>query len=425
MWGILAVIVVVLAILNIPVMFILGMVGIAYFVLTGIGLQLVPPILSGAVDSFPLLAVPLFILVGNLMNVGGTTKRLFNFARTVVGHLPGGLAYVNIVASIVFAGMSGSSIADAAGLGKVEIKAMLDEGYDRYFSAGITASSSLIGPIMPPSVPMVVVSAVSGASLGRLLIGGIIPALLMGISLAIYVYIVAKKDHYPIHTRSTWKEFRQSFFKAIPALLTPLILLGGIIFGIFTPTEASGVAAFYAMIIGIFFYKELKIKDLGRIFTETVEMTGIVMGLLAVASIYIRVLAFEGIGAKLLAITDIYDIPVWLLLLGTNIILLFSGCFLQVTPSIILLGPMMFPFFLRMGIDPIHLGVVMVLNTVIGTVTPPVASTLYATALIAKIPPYKLFRALIPFLIPILIVLMLCTYIPNIVTLLPNMIFTK
>lgn len=425
LWLVLILGLIIMVVLDIPILFILGVFSAGYFFLIGMDLTIIPPTLVGSVDSFTLLAVPIFIFVGFIMNAGGITSRLFKFATNLVGHIPGGLGHVNVAASVIFAGMSGSSIADAAGLGAVEIKAMTDAGYDREFSAGITTASSLIGPIIPPSVPMVVFCGVSGASLGRLLLSGIIPGLMMAGALMLLVYWVSIKKKYPVCPAPTFKQFFQSLFDAIPALLTPIILLAGIISGMFTPTESALVAAAYAIIVSFFVYREMGLKDLLKVCTDTMVTTGAVLGLLAMASVFARIMALEGVAAKLLNMPEIANMSPIALLFSLNIILLFIGCFMQVTPSIILFGPILLPMVQQAGIDPVHFGLIMVLNLVVGTVTPPVAASLFAVASVANIPPMRVFKATLPFLVPILIVLLLVTYIPALSLFIPNMVFGK
>ena len=376
------------------------------------------------VDSFPLLAIPFFILAGNLMNVAGLTNQIFNFAKAVVGCLPGGLGHVNIGASIIFAGMSGAAVADAGGLGTIEIKAMSDAGYDLDFSVAVTAASSTIGPIIPPSLPMVIYGVMASASIGRLFIAGFLPGLLMGLSLSILVAYYARKRNYPRDAKFSIKQLGVSFIQGLPALVTPIIIIGGIAFGIFTPTEAAIAAVVYALFLGLI-YRTLDFKKLVAISLETAETTAVILLIVAGASIFAWVLTAnqvtERFAALVLGITE----NKFLLLLVINILLLIVGCFMETIAAITILTPVLLPVAMQLGIDPIHFGVIMVLNLMIGLLTPPVGMVLFVLTRVAKVSFERAAKATFPFLLPLLIVLFLITYFEPLCMWLPGILFAK
>lgn len=406
-----------------PIAFALLISSVAYLThYGGVPLRVVTQRMAAGPDSFPLLAVPLFIMAGSLMNTGGITERIFDFARTLVGHWTGSLGHVNILASIIFSGMSGAAIADAGGLGVIEIEAMRAEGYDDEFSVAITAASSTIGPIIPPSIPMVVYGVVAGVSVGGLFIGGVIPGLLMALSLGIMVYYYAVKRNYPKHPRATLPELWQSLKSSFLPLMTPVIIIGGIFTGVFTPTEAAVVAVIYAAILGTVIYKELTLQDLHRILLDTVETTASVMLIVATASIFGWILAREQIpqlvAASLLGVTR----NPYALLFLINIFLLIVGCFMETTAALTILIPVLLPTVTSVGVDPLHFGLVMILNLMIGLLTPPLGMVLNVLVSVSKVPFEDVARATMPFLIPLIVVLFLITYIPGLVLWLPRVV---
>jgi len=373
-----------------------------------------------APDSFTLLAVPFFILAGQIMNSGGVTKRIFAFAKDLVGHFRGGLGYVNVLASIIFAGMSGSALADAGGLGLVEIKAMRDEGYDDKFSIGVTASSSTIGPIIPPSIPFVIYGAMANVSVGGLFVGGIIPGLIMGAALAVMVYIMARKQGYPRAERSSLKKILLSFYEAFLALLMPLIIIGGIWIGFFTPTESAFVSILYAIIVTGFVYRELSLKSLLSLMIETIKMVAPAIMIVAGASLFGWILNYEKVDKYLMSLILSITTNKWVILFIINIILLFLGMFLEVIAVIMLMLPILQPITQIVGIHPIHLGVVMVLNLMIGLLTPPVGFVLYILSSTTKRPFNYVIKAVAPWILPLLLALVFITYILELVLFLPK-----
>jgi tripartite ATP-independent transporter DctM subunit len=313
-----------------------------------------------ASDSYVLLAVPFFMLAAELMNESKITDRIFNFARALVGHIPGGLGHVNIVASMIFAGMSGSGLADTAGLGKVEIKAMKDEGYDPAFSAAVTASSAIIGPIIPPSICMVVGAVVTNTSVGRMLVGGIIPGIMMGAGLMLVVYLISIKRGYPKARRVTAKVLWRQFFGTGPALLTPFILVGGILTGVFTPTEAAAVACLYAMILAIFFYSAFGFKRLFRILINVGTNTGALLFVMSAAAALGTLAARAQVPQNLMKIVmSITTDPTATMFIIVGLLILL-GMVMEDLSLLVIMGPLLLPVVLKLGINPVHFGVIMV-----------------------------------------------------------------
>lgn len=379
--------------------------------------------LAFSANNFTLLAIPFFLLAGKLMNTGSITKRIFRFCNTLIGWVPGGLGHANVLASIVFAGMSGSAVADAAGLGTIEIEAMENEGFDADFSAAITAASSTIGPIIPPSIPLIVfgVSA-GGISIAKLLIGGLLPGLLVGLCLCIMVYYFAIKRNYPrspFPTMSTiWADFRAAFFP----LLTPIILIGGILSGIFTPTEGAAVASLYAFCLTMFIYREVTWKEFGGILRDVAKETASIMFIVCASSLYGYLLTRTQLPTLFMnMIFEITQNKIVILLL-LNVFFLVIGCFMETNAALIILVPILAPMATALNIDLLHLGVMIVLNLMIGLLTPPVGMCLYATAKVANISLDRMIKAIVPFFIPLLIALMLITFFPPLVTWLPNLL---
>ena len=376
-----------------------------------------------AVSSFPLLAIPFFILAGNLMNTGGMTDRIFGFARTLVGHVRGGLAHVSVLASMLFAGVSGAALAEAMGLGLIEIKAMKDGGFDKTFAGAVVASSSTIGPVIPPSIPMVIYGALAEVSVGKLFLGGVVPGVMMGIGIMIIIYVLSMKRGYRAEQRASLAQVVRSGIDGFLGLLAPGIIMGGILGGVFTPTEAAVAAVIYALAVGCLVYRELDLKRLASILWDTVDQTVRVMFIIAAAGmfgwllIYIR--APQEIVTGLTALTSSPGV----ILLILNVVLLVLGCFMEGIAIMLLTVPIFMPVLAKFGIDPAHFGVVMTLNLMIGLLTPPVGMVLYAVSTIAKVPVVRLAWELVPFMIILCVVLILITYIPGLVTWLPNLVF--
>jgi tripartite ATP-independent transporter DctM subunit len=373
-------------------------------------------------QNFILVAIPLFILAAKLMNTAGITQKIFRFANTLVGFFPGGLGHANVVASLIFAGMSGAAVVDAAGLGQIELDAMTKNGYPLKFSVAVTAASSTIGPIFPPSIPMVVFSFVSGVSVGKLFLGGVVPGLIMTVAIMLMVGGYAKKYNYPRQPFPTWKVALQSLKDAFLPLLTPVILLGGIWLGVFTPTEAAAVAVTYALIIGVFVLRELSFRDVVRVFLETARETSIIAFVVAASTLYGWVLMRSGLTIRIAeGLLTVSKSPLVILLI-INVFLLIVGCFLDSTVAILILGPILMPVITKVGLDPVHFGVVMVLNLMIGLLTPPFGIVLFVMSQISGLKFEEVVKATVPFLLPLFIVLLLIVFFPGIVTALPNLL---
>ena len=375
-----------------------------------------------APNSFTLLAVPFFILAGQIMNNGGVTTRIFRFAKTQVGHFHGGLGYVNVVSSIIFAGMSGSALADAGGLGMVEIEAMRKENYDEDFSIGVTAASSIIGPIIPPSIPFVIYGAAAGVSIGGLFIGGILPGLLMALTLFVMVYITAKKRRYPLTKRASFKEGFRAFTSSFLALCTPVVIIGGIWGGFVTPTEAAFISIIYAFIVTIVVYKELTFSSIPGLMIETIKIVAPAIMIVASANLFGWIMNYAKVDRYLIDILFSISQNKYVILLIINILLLILGMFLEVVSAIMLLLPILAPAVALLGVHPVHFGIILVINLMIGLLTPPVGFVLYVLSSAAKAPVYKVFRYIAPWIIPLLIALVLITFIPGITMRLPKLV---
>lgn len=377
----------------------------------------------GGMDSFPLLSIPFFVLAGALMNSAGITTRIFDFANSLVGWMRGGLGHVNISASIMFAGMSGAAVADAGGLGAIEVKAMRAKGYDAGFSVGVTAASSTIGPIIPPSLPMIIYGVMAGASIGQLFAAGFIPGLLMAIALMVMVAYYAKKRNYPKDASFSMPRVATTFKSAFLSLMTPVIIIGGILFGIFTATEAAIAATVYSLILGSLVYRTLSFKKLVKVSMETIETTSVILLIIAGAAIFSWVLTTQHVTEDFTRwMLTITDNKTYILLMMT-FILFAVGCFMETIAAITILTPVLLPIAVSLGIDPVHFGVVMVLNLMIGLLTPPVGMVLYVLSRVTKVPFEECTKATIPFVIPLIIVLLLVTFIPSLSMWLPSLIY--
>lgn len=406
--------------LGMPIAFSLGISSFLYLYLADIPLIVIPQKMYSGMDVFALLCIPGFILAGNLMNMGGISERIIKFCNCLVGHIRGGLSQANIIASMIFAGISGTAIADTASLGAILIPAMEREGYDVDFSCAVTAASSCIGPIIPPSMPMIIAGTLTGLSVGRLFIAGAIPGVLLGVALMIMSDYLSKKRNYPKGDRVPWKRRFIEFYGAFWALLMTVIILYGILGGYFSPTEASMVACLYALLVGIFIYRELSVKDLPKILIETAVTSGSVLVLVGFANLFAWILASEQIPQMIakwmLAITT----NKYLIILLINMLFLFVGMFMETIAALLTLFPTLLAVALQVGIDPIHFAMIAVLNLILGLTTPPVGVCLFVSASIGKISVSRVGRANIPFLAVSLVVLLMVSYIPALSTWLPS-----
>ena len=407
--------------LRIPVPFAFGAAGIYYFWMIGIPLTTLPQRAVATADSFTLMAIPMFIFVGLLMTTGPMAIRLLNFAKALVGHLTGGLGQVNVAASMLFSGMSGSSSADAAGLGAVEIRLMKQAGYAPRFAAAVTGASACIGALIPPSIPFIIYGALAQVSVGRLFIAGAVPGLLLGLLFMLIVRFMAKEhasEPVPFRASQLWKATKE----AAPELLMPLILVGGLLTGFFTPTEAAGVAVGYGLIL-ILIRRELTWGDMYGVVQETVKYTGIFMFIVMLASAFAWILIREQVGALIFGsgfgVEDNQTVALLLILLGVILI----GCFMETISALALIVPVLAPAALLLGIDPVHLGVIVIFGLQVGLITPPIGMAMYIVSAIAEISIWDFVRTVMPFLIGMMLMLLAVAFVPAISLTLPNLVF--
>lgn len=410
--------------INVPVVIAIGITSVIFFAGLGEGhlLAMLPHRMYYGTTGFTLLAIPFFILAGNLMNVGGITKRIFRFASAMVGHIPGGLGQVNIIASVIFSGMSGSAVADAAGLGQIEHKAMVDDGYEPAVSATLVAASSVIGPVIPPSIPFVLYGAITSVSVARLFMAGFIPGIMMSVGMMIALAIIAKKNNYPrSEHRAPWSERREAFKGAFWPLMAPVIIIGGIMTGFFTPTEASVVVCLYAMVLG-FCYKDLKISDLPDVIFASIRQSASLLFIMAAANFFgwlvIHQKIPDSIIAGLIGMGATQAAVLWIII---GIILL-MGCFLEGNAIFLITLPIFIPIANMFRIDLVNFGVVMTLLIMIGNLTPPVGMCLFAVDSFAKVGIPALAKHMWPYLIVILIITVIIAFVPGIATFLPNLL---
>ena len=372
-------------------------------------------------DSFPLMAIPFFMLAGVLMNRGGITSRLVEFSQAIMGHFRGGLAHVNILSSMLFAGLSGSAVADTSAIGSMLVPAMVKNGYTRKFSAAITAASSVIGPIIPPSGIMIIYSYVMGESVAALFLAGIIPGILVGLGLMLMTWVMAQRYDFPVATkRATWSERGNASIKAFFPLLTPLIILGGILGGIFTPTEASAVAVAYALIVSLFILKSMTVRDLPKVLTEAAMVSSVVLLLVGAAMAFKTVVSLSHAPEILAAwILELSDNPLILLFL-INLLLFGVGMFLDAGPAIIILAPILGPIFINLGVHPVHFAIIMSVNLTVGLATPPMGLVLFVASSVSGERIESISKAILPFLVVEVVVIFMITYIPAVSLAIPR-----
>lgn len=373
-------------------------------------------------DSFSMLAIPFFMLAGTIMNAGGVATRIFDFCNTLVGHIPGGLGHVNVFCSVIFAGMSGSALADTGGIGAIELKAMKDQGFDDDFSAAITGASSCLGPIIPPSTGMVLYAMMAEESVGTLFIAGVVPGIIMAAAMCLIVFFTAKKRNYPVSPRVEWKERLRALWRAVPALLSPVILLSGILLGIFSATEASVVCCLYSLFLGIFIYKELSPKGLYNVFLETLKSSGMVMALVTFSMLLATILNFNQIPQAVAAWAVATIGSKVGIILACMVLIIISGMVIDVTPAMLILIPIMMPVIRQYGINPIAFGVASTLLFSQGLLTPPVGSILYVLADYTKMPVMRIARNMVPYIITFMVLAFCFMMFPQICTFLPGLI---
>lgn len=413
---------VILLILGIPISLVLGITTVVYFLINGQALLLesTPLRMFSGLENFGLLAIPLFMLMGEIMNEGGITTRLVNFAKLILGHFRGGLAYVTVVANMFLASILGSANAQAAMMSKVMVPQMEKEGYKREFAGAITLASSIIAPIIPPSMIFIIYGTLSSTSIGAMFMAGILPGILYGFSFMGMIAYMGYKHNFPKSERSSFKEIFQGILKTLPALLIPLIVVVGILRGIFTATESAAVACFLAIIIGLFVYRELDIKKFPKMLVNTVTNTATVTFLIIMANIFGWMIAFEQIPQLLADLILSFTESPWVFLLLVNVLLLIVGMLIDGIAALVILVPVLMPLVHALEIDPIHFGVIICINLTLGLLTPPVGTGLFIVSSMADIKFERLVKAVFPFIFVSVVVLLIITYIPNLVLFIPR-----
>jgi tripartite ATP-independent transporter DctM subunit len=412
----------VLMLLGVPVGVAMIFVAMAYFAYTGIGLAFAVQRMVDGLNSFPLLAIPLFILAAAILNSAGIGDRLFGFAHALVGHIRGGLGQVNVLASLFFSGMSGSAIAAAGGLGKLEIKAMREAGYDDEYAGSITAASSMIGPLVPPSIPMVLYGVIADTSIGSLFLGGVVPGFLCALALMMMCYVLASRRNYPVSARASVVEIWSTFKGSFGALLTPFVIIGGIFSGLFSPTEAAAVTVAYAILLDLLIYRQLTFAKLWDSLYDTMKTSAsiatIIAGVSMLGVILAREQAPQQIASMFLSFTD----SPLTFLIAVHLMIFALGTIVESLAILLIVVPMLVPVAMSYDIDPIHFGVLVVFNLMISTLTPPMGVALFVVAKVGNIPFQRLAVAILPWLIPPVIVLLLLTLFPQLVTFLPQLL---
>jgi tripartite ATP-independent transporter DctM subunit len=411
--------------LRVPIGFGMVMASVFYFLVSPSPAATVDMVASKFISemsgSFIMIAVPLYIFMAEIMNTGKVTRIIFDFAAGVVGKRRGALAQVNIVNSIIFSGMTGSAIADASGPGNIEMTAMIEEGYPRGFTAAVTAASATEGPIIPPSIPMIIYAMISGASVGALFMGGIVPGVILGVVMMVYVGIISIRRNYPRGHRIPAREFVRTTLRTTPALATVVILLGAIYTGVVTPTEAGAIAATWALIISVFFYRAFGPKEFLEVMKNTVKSIGVLSFMIGAAYTFSYIVAIEKIPVLVAnAMLGLTSSP-WVMLLITNVVFLVLGCFLDVSTIQLVFVPIVLPVMMKMGIDPVHFGVVIVLNMMIGLSTPPFGMLLFIVTALSKAKMKDVIREMVPFIVLFIGVLFLITFVPDLVLWIPRL----
>ena len=399
-------------ILRFPIAFSLGLACLVFVFFKGIPLVILPLKMYSGIDVFVLLSIPGFILAGNLMNHGGLTEKIIGFSNHLVGHIRGGLGLANVGSSMIFAGISGTAVADTASIGSIMIPAMKKEGYPSAFSCAITAASSTVGPIIPPSVPMIIAGTLSGISVGKLFLAGVLPGFMLGFGFMVVAYVISVKAKFPKHPRSSFMQIMKGFFDTIWALLMTFLILFGIVGGVFTPTEASVVAVLYALLVGIFIYKKLNFRNLPVIVLDSMKTSASLMVLVGFANLFGWILITEQLPQQIAANLLHISHNKFVIILMINLLLLFVGTFMETIAALLILFPILLKVALVVGIDPVHFSVMAVLNLIIGLNTPPVGVCLFIASSIGKEPILKVSKAGLPFFAVSFIVLMLVSYIP-------------
>jgi len=403
----------------------MGLSGLIYILIQGqVSLKVLVTNMVTGVDSATLVAIPFFILAGELMNRSGITRRIADFADFFVGHFKGGLAYVAIVVNVIMAGISGSAVADASAVSSILLPAMKEKGYDLPFAAAINASSAVIGPIIPPSIPMIFIGVISGISIGKLFLGGVVPGLMMGVFLAVTVFIASRKKNYPVSSRTfSFPEFMGLLRDTILAIISPLIIIAGIVFGVVTLVEVAVLAIVYILFISLYVYRSISYREIFEVLARTAVFSSSIMIIFAVVGVFQYIVALEQWGEKLKLLIASWQMSKWTFLLLVNLFFIFMGCILDAIPVMLIFFPVLLPTAIGLGIDPAHFGVITVLNLMIGLLTPPIGALLFLETKIANLPFAVLVKAVTPYTLTLFVVLFLCTFIPDLVLFVPNLIF--
>ncbi|WP_319476330.1 TRAP transporter large permease [Marispirochaeta aestuarii] len=414
---------VILLVIGVPIAFVLGLVPLIYLLFfKGLPLIAIASKLFGGIDNYVLLALPFFILAGNIMNNTGITKDLVNFARLLVGRVRGALAQVNIVVSIAFAGLTGAAVADTAAIGSILIPAMKEEGYSAEYSAAVTTASSVIGPIIPPSIIMVIYASVTGESVGALFIGGFLPGLAVALSLMILAYIYAIRLNHPKRTeRISVKEALYIIRRSVLAMMVPLIIIGGILTGVFTPTEAAAIACLYAFLVGVFYYKTLTVKNMIDSIIDAGRVSATILLIISASQLFSMVLTIEKIPEHIAEVMTSVITNKYVFLLVVNVLFFFMGMVMEISASVIMLTPILLPLAMEYGVHPLHFALIMLVNLNIGLTTPPVGVCLFTAVPIAKCSVEKMVPKVMPFVIAEMIAVLFITYVPEITLFLPRL----
>ncbi len=410
--------------MNVPIAFALLLTGVVLMLMMGTTSAplMIQNVVRG-IDSFPLMAIPFFILSGEIMNVGGISKRIVLFARSLLGHVRGGIGYVSVVASMIFAGVSGSAVADTSAIGSILYPVMRDEGYEPKKSAALFSAAGCIGPIIPPSIPMILFGVIGNVSIVKMFLGGIVPGVLIGVGLMIGWRFHVNKHGYRAGERPSWRGIWRATRDAFWALILPGIILGGIVFGIYTPTEAAVIAVVYAFVVGMFIYRELRLADMPRILINSSKATAVVMlvcGAATAAAYYITIAQVPAMLMETLGRLSGNSPQMFMLVV--NVLLLLVGCVMDLTPALLIMAPMLLPVAAKFGIDPVYFGVVFCVNLCIGLITPPVGNVLYVGCGISKVSLTEMAKAIVPNIVIMAVVLLLITYVPATITFIPSLV---
>jgi tripartite ATP-independent transporter DctM subunit len=408
--------------LGLPVFLAMGFSCLIFTVIFDVPIMILAQSYVRGLGSYEFLAIPFYFLAGDLMNAGGITSRLLKFSSAAIGHLRGGLSHVNIVASMIFSGVSGSAVADTSAIGSILIPSMKKEGYSAAYSAAVTAASSTIGPVIPPSIPVVVYGLLAGVSIGKLFLAGAIPGILMGVYLLVVSFIVSYRRNYPANPRVKFKQLLHSSLDASLAIIMPIIIICGITTGIVTPTEAGAIAVAYGLLLGVFVYRELKVKDLPKILSQTMVNCSAVLIIIATTGLFSWIIANMGLGDALVRLFMSISTSKWIILTVLMIFFLIWGLVLDAVSAMVIMVPIFVPLVEKLGIDLVHFGILVVINLMIGLITPPVGILLYLATSIAETQIEKVMKEMVPFIVALILVLIICTFIPGIVLWLPGLL---